>query len=60
MPISFPSSLRWVDENGSRLYETGVGGDDPYAEEVIDKVGFDYLDLTGDDYLGHITVSRPR
>lgn len=55
---------RVLDENGTGLYDPRIGGDDPDVEEVIDKVGFEYLDLlldlTGDDYLGYKIVSRPR
>lgn len=54
---------RVLDENGVGLYDTRIGDDDHHVEEIIDKIGCNYLDLlldlTGDDYLGYETVSRP-
>lgn len=55
---------RVLDGNGTGLYDARIGDDGRHVEEIVDRVGFDYLDvlldLTGDDYLGYKTVSRPK
>lgn len=54
---------RVLDGNDNGLYDIGSGHDDPVVDDTIDRVGYEYLDLlldlTGEDYLGKKTVSRP-
>jgi hypothetical protein len=51
------------DREGRVLYGAGEGHEDPVVEDTVDQVGVDYLDLlldlTGDQYLGHTSISRP-
>lgn len=54
---------RVLDGEDGVLYAIDTGHDDPEVESRIDEVGFEYLDLlldlTGDDYLGRKTITRP-
>lgn len=53
---------RVLDQAGRVLYEAAEGHPDPRAEETIDQVNTEYLDLlldvTGDAYLGSTTIDR--
>jgi hypothetical protein len=53
---------RVLQADGGVLYDVAAGHDDRDVEDLIDEVGSEYLDLlvdlTGDGYLGHKTLTR--
>lgn len=54
---------RVLDRSGTVLFDAAVGHDDRPVEETIDEVNSEYLDflldLTGDTYMGQVTIQIP-
>ena len=54
---------RVLDRSSAVLFDVTVGHDDQQVEDAIDEVNAEYLDflmdLTGDTYMGQVTIEIP-